>query len=336
MNDDHLHTREKFTPPPPQPGKAARSRPSGPTKEHKFKLVPFMDITFATSGEWAVKKILPIQGLATLYGQPRAFKSFVALDIAFHVALGWDWAGRATTQGEVVYIAAENAGGTRKRKIGFELAHDDESARLRAVLSGGDSPEPRHREERSRALIASVEASASAPRLIVIDTLAQTLDGGEENNTGMVNFVANATALAAHFKSCVIAVHHVPLADDKRLRGHTSLHGGADAQLLTERNGGELTTTLIAGEIERRGGRLKLTVHLDRIVHRARRRRRRHFDVGGRPHRSRRRGSRQGQATKTIPLSRRLLMEMIAQAIDEAGQDLRSFPDGPLVQRRPR
>ena len=86
--------------------------------------------------------------------------------------------------------------------------------------------------------------------MIVIDTLAQTLGGGEENNTGMVNFVANATALAAHFKACVIAVHHVPLGDDERMRGHTSLHGGADAQLLTERKSDELTTTLMLKKLK--------------------------------------------------------------------------------------
>ena len=50
------------------------------------------------------------------------------------------------------------------------------------------------------ALIASVEGVGVTPRLIIIDTLAQTLFGGEENSTGMVTFVANATALANHFK----------------------------------------------------------------------------------------------------------------------------------------
>jgi RecA-family ATPase len=90
------------------------------------------------------------------------------------------------------------------------------------------------------------------PRLIVIDTLAQTLFGGEENGAGMVIFVANATALANHFNACVIAVHHVPLADDKRLRGHGSLHGGADAELLTERANGELTVTVTLEKAGRR------------------------------------------------------------------------------------
>jgi hypothetical protein len=46
------------------------------------------------------------------------------MDLALHVAPGWDWAGRPTMQGPVVYIAAENVSGMRKRKVGFEMAHD--------------------------------------------------------------------------------------------------------------------------------------------------------------------------------------------------------------------
>ena len=96
------------------------------------------------------------------------------------------------------------------------------------------------------------------PPLIVIDTLAQTLNGGDENGAGMMAFVGTATALANHFNACVLAVHHVPLADDKRLRGHTSLHGGADAQLQTERNGGELATTLSVEKLKDEEDGIKL------------------------------------------------------------------------------
>ena len=42
----------------------------------------------------------------------------------------------------------------------------------------------------------------------------------------------------------VIAVHQCTLADDKRLRGHRSLHGGADPLFPAGRTGGELTLTL--------------------------------------------------------------------------------------------
>ena len=91
----------------------------------KFKLVRFEDIKFVAALEWLVKKLFPRQGVAPIFGPSQTFKSFIFVDLALHVALGWKWAGRKVEQGPAVYIAAENAAGTRKRKAGFELAHAD-------------------------------------------------------------------------------------------------------------------------------------------------------------------------------------------------------------------
>jgi hypothetical protein len=146
-----------------------------------------------------------------------------------------------------------------------------------------------------------------------------------------VTFVANATALANRFNACVLAIHHVPLADDKRMRGHTSLHGAADALFLSERNSGELATTLSVEKLKDEEDGVKLTERLDRIpiaqdedgddvstlvVNR--------IEAG--------QAAAKGKPSKTIPRGRRLLMDMVRDAIDEAGQDLRSFPDGPMVR----
>ena len=68
-------------------------------KSAKFKLVPFEDIRFIASEEWLIKKLIPQQGVAVVYGSPGSFKSFVAMDLALHVALGWDWAGRRDDAG---------------------------------------------------------------------------------------------------------------------------------------------------------------------------------------------------------------------------------------------
>jgi putative component of toxin-antitoxin plasmid stabilization module len=311
-------------------GDGARQDP-GLVGVPKFKLVPFKDIRFVMSDEWLVKKLVPRQGVAVLYGLPMAFKSFIAMSIGLHVALGWEWAGRATAQGDVVYIAAENAKGVRKRKVGFEMAHDANLPDHLPFYLVEAAPNLGLEKNDLDALIASVEVVNVEPRLIVIDTLAQTLHGGEENGAGMQTFVANATALANHFNACVLAVHHVPLADDRRLRGHTSLHGGADAELLTERIGGDLATTLSLEKLKDEEDRIKLTVRLGRIV------------IGndgdgdevstlvvsGIEVAER---TAKGKTAKMIPAQRRLLMEVIAQAIDEAGQDLRSFSDGPMVR----
>jgi hypothetical protein len=297
----------------------------------KFKLVPFEDIRFVASEEWLIKKLIPQQGVAVIYGSPGSFKSFVAMDLALHVALGWEWAGRATTQGDVVYVAAENVKGIRKRKAGFEQAHDANLPGRVPFYLIEVAPNLGTERHDLDALIASVEVVGVRPRLIVIDTLAQTLFGGEENGAGMVIFVANATALANHFNACVIAVHHVPLADDERLRGHGSLHGGADAELLTERPKGEPTVAITLKKLKDEEDRINLTARLSRIVI-ARDRdgddittlvidRVEHGVAAAKD-----------KPAKTISKSRKLLMEMVTQALNEDGCDFHSYTaDGPIV-----
>jgi hypothetical protein len=307
--------------------------PPPPPKAGKFKLVPFEDIKFVATEEWRIKKLLPRQGVAPLFGASKGFKSFVAIDLGLHVALGWDWAGRRTVQGAVVYIAAENSAGTRKRKVGFEMAHAD---RLppRVPFSLIEAAPNLGTEKNDReALIASVEAMGVAPALIIVDTLAQSLGGADENNVGMMTFLGNVTALANHFKCCVVPVHHVPLADDKRMRGHTSLQAGVDALWRVERTNGELATTLWLDKLKDEEDGVTLIAHLVRIV------------IGhdednveistlvvagfedGAPEQATK-----GKVSESIPRQRRLLMEVLDQAINQAGKDFLSFINGSVVR----
>ena len=173
-----------------------------------------------------------------------------------------------------------------------------------------------------------------APGLIVVDTLAQTLGAGDENGGGMITFVANATALANHFRCFVLIVHHVGLGDDKRMRGHSSLIGAIDAQLLCERREGELSTTLTLQKLKDEESRVKLAAHLSRIVIGR--------DEDGEDVSTlivdrieETEAVAKAPAPKSIPASQRLFMEVISQAIDEAGEQFRPFADGPIVRAVP-
>ena len=102
--------------------------------------------------------------------------------------------------------------------------------------------------------------------MIAIDTLAQSLGSADENGAGMVQFVANATALANHFQCQVPTIHHVPLADDQRLRGNTVLIGGLDVSVLVERQKGEFIAVSTVKKLKDEDDGQKFTVHLSRIV----------------------------------------------------------------------
>lgn len=317
---------------PPEEPPGFFDPPGGPAPPArlKFTLEPFESIKFESRDEWLVKRLLPRQGVGAFYGASQSFKSFVVSDLALHVALGWEWSGRRVTQAPAVYIAAEGAAGLRKRKIGFEHSRANLPASIPFYLIPS-APNLGTEQGDLAALIAAIETAGVAPGLIVVDTLAQTLGAGDENGGGMITFVANATALANHFRAFVLIVHHVGLGDDKRMRGHSSLIGAIDAQILCERREGELSTTLTLQKLKDEESRIKLAAHLSRIVIGR--------DEDGEDVSTlivdrieETEASSKASAPKSIPTSQRLFMEVVAQAIDEAGEPFRPAADMPAVR----
>jgi hypothetical protein len=221
--------------------------------QHRFKLEPLGDVlnAFDEAQElWTVDRLFPQSGVCILYGKPKSYKSFVALHINLCVANGLPWAARETQQGSTVYIAAEASGGVRKRLAGYHKHHGDTYDRKAPFYLVAAAPNLGNQSEDIGELITAVSAVTKTPRIITIDTLAQTLHGGDENGSGMMMFVTNATLLANHFNCCVLVVHHVGLSDDTRMRGHSSLHGGVDLELRIERTKELLTSQIIVSKLK--------------------------------------------------------------------------------------
>jgi hypothetical protein len=318
--------------PPREPEGAYR--PPGepaPPAHHKFTLEPWRDIAFVVFSEWLIKQFLPLQGLAAIFGKPGSFKSFVALHIALCIALGRPWGRRRVAQRNVVYIAAEGSAGLRKRKAGYQVAQPELPADIRFALISA-APNLGTDKGDLGALVAAIEAADFKPGLIVLDTLAQTIGAGDENGAGMTAFVANAGALASRFNALVLIVHHTGLGDDRRMRGHSSLNGALDAQILCERVDGDLAATLTLQKLKDDASEVRLRARLERIV------------IGH---------DEDGDEISTlvvdaiedvdqaasapraraVPPSQRLLMTVVAEAIEDAGEAFRPFgASGPLVR----
>lgn len=86
------------------------------------------------SPTWLIKGVLPQADLVVLYGASGSGKSFVALDMAAALARGVPWRGRKVRQTNVVYVAAEGAGGFRKRMQAYGIHNEVELSTLGAPL----------------------------------------------------------------------------------------------------------------------------------------------------------------------------------------------------------
>ena len=61
----------------------------------RHELVAFDGIGVTRDTEYLIKNTLPRHGMGVLYGPPKSFKSFAALDMTLPLALGWpEWRGR--------------------------------------------------------------------------------------------------------------------------------------------------------------------------------------------------------------------------------------------------
>ena len=158
-------------------------------------------------------------------------KSFFGLDLALSIATGTPWLARPVRQGPVLYIAAEGAPGFRKRIIAWERARNIsiDGAPFHFISEAANLLQ----KAAVDALIAAIQALPERPVLIVIDTLARSMAGGDENSPKDIGLVVNAvTRLQKTFAAHVMLLHHTGYQNTDRGRGHSSLGCALDTVLV--------------------------------------------------------------------------------------------------------
>ena len=168
-----------------------------------------------------------------VYGASNSGKTFLVIDLGAHVATGTEWQGKEVEQGAVLYVALEGTQGAVNRI---------KAMRMRGILPEG-SPfflcfssvnllDPTHPAELVR-MIDEINASASMPiRLIIIDTLARAMAGGDENSgKDMGEAVKTIDAIRAKTAAHICIIHHCGKDAAKGARGHSSLRAAMDTEI---------------------------------------------------------------------------------------------------------
>ena len=152
----------------------------------------------------------------------------MALDQAYHVAAGLDWMGRKVHAGPVLYLAYEGRGGMVKRAKALRQKYGTKDVPLYIVGAAFNL-----REKAGRVDLGGVIAQLPAkPVLIVIDTFARALMGGDENSAQDVGaFNAAVAALIESTGACVMIVHHSGKDKSKGARGSSALLGAIDTEI---------------------------------------------------------------------------------------------------------
>ncbi|WP_434618053.1 AAA family ATPase [Azospirillum sp. B2RO_4] len=240
-----------FVPTAEEAGKAPSSNQEG-ARNTKLTRLRFSELHARIDTDDFVQGLLTTTALSVFYGDSNAGKTFVVLDLALHIALGWPWHGRRVERGGVVYVAAEGGSGVLNRIEAFKR-HHDLAPNLEVPFSLVPSPvnllDPEADVEELIALIQGEAAGLGEPvKLVVIDTLSRALAGGNENaSEDMGALVMNVDRIRKETGAHLLLIHHCGKDAAKGARGHSLLRAATDTEVEIARSesakGGAITVT---------------------------------------------------------------------------------------------
>lgn len=199
------------------------------TPGRRLRLIPAAEMMARPDPKFLIEGLVEDESFAVLYGDSGTGKTFLVLDWCFSIAAGLSWLGRAVEAGPTVYVGAEGAGGLPKRLRSLVGHHQaggappdfylvDQPVNLLDLSSVGEA-------------VAAIEDLGVRPRLVVFDTYARSIVGGDENSAKDAGQAISALDdLRFTLGTAVLVVHHTGKKGTDE-RGSGALRGAADTML---------------------------------------------------------------------------------------------------------
>jgi hypothetical protein len=187
---------------------------------------------------WLIHQTLPETGVAFLAGQYAAGKTFIALDLAYAVMTGAQFAGMdSDRRGGVLFLAAEGEAEIPVRLEAVMQSHGDVSDDL-PFLWHDNVPVMLERGSTDKLIsavrdaVAQFKAEGIPLVLVVVDTLAAAAGWSDENSASEAQAAIRVMqALAKESGALVLAVDHHGKDKAAGVRGSTAKAAGAEAVL---------------------------------------------------------------------------------------------------------
>jgi hypothetical protein len=193
-----------------------------------------------------VEDLLRDNEFSVIYGASNCGKTFFMLDLAMHVALGKEWRGKEVEQGGVIYAALEGGHGTKNRIVAFKNHYQiTDKIPLAIIPSNINFLDGKVDMPAFLDAIEGAKKRLGKVRLIVVDTLARAISGGDENSgQDMGQLIINADKLREMTNAHIAFVHHSGKDDLKGARGHSSLRAAVDTEIEVSRPDTESPSTI--------------------------------------------------------------------------------------------
>lgn len=184
------------------------------------------------------------------YGPPKVGKTFMALDIALSLAANLPVFGHVATKttGPVVYLSGEGHSGMKRRiKAWREARGIAPDRRLPFYYKTAVPMTKTGMIEAQRYIDGIKNYLGETPVLVVIDTMARSMAGLDENSSGDAGQYLELTeALRSALTCTLLTLAHSGKKLDHGLRGSTAFAAGFDAVWVAEMNVANRTVKLDA------------------------------------------------------------------------------------------
>lgn len=204
-----------------------------PPKGRGLYAIRWKDATPDLEQQFLIDDVVDLGVMVVTYGDSNVGKTYVKLDQCFHIASGKDWNGHKVKQGLVVYVAAEGGKGFLKRMQAFKIHYGVTDLPFSLVPCPIDLQSEQADTAKLVKLIREEEAHFGQKCvLIVIDTLARAMSGGDENTAvDMSKFVGHSDRLRAATGATVDVIHHTGKDKAKGARGSSALRAATDTEI---------------------------------------------------------------------------------------------------------
>lgn len=195
---------------------------------------------YGKAGKFVIEGLVPL-GVIMFYGISSHFKSYLIISMLCRLAMKTHrWAGRNIRGGAVLYVAAEGGSSVMPRVGAWaDKYNDGKPVELFYTYAHPVDLSVKAQADGLIKEIKRIEMHTGEPlRMVVIDTLSQSMMQGEENNASDVaKFMAGATRVFSETGATVGIVHHSGKDSSKGMRGSSAAFANADAVIRVERIG---------------------------------------------------------------------------------------------------
>ena len=228
------------------PEVAARTKKSEEAKakaEDRFKLETTEEFIVRRKASWIIKNVIPNANLGVIYGASGSGKSFFAFEMAAAIARGIAWRGNKTVKSKVCWVAAEGQEDMRKRVAGYCMHHKIDPKELANLYFVANAPNMMELTD-ARSLVKQIRVQGHFD-LVVMDTLAQVMPGGNENSgDDMGKVLGHCKEITRLTGAMVELIHHSGKDESRGARGWSGLRAAADFEMEIIRSDNDRVATV--------------------------------------------------------------------------------------------